>query len=180
MLWNWLSSYSRIALPKFINLQRLRFNWRNKVHEISPEISTTDFYQAGISYNSPRFSFAASFFLIDRSNEQIYIPDDGSIEFARRSCSYGYELKAAARYNRYLSFNSELTRVLAAFYPREFSASIASHSRIQIDSAPHTIANASLIITELYGVNSLLNWWHIPIIASMAKTNQFAPPVMTL
>jgi hypothetical protein len=48
----------------------------------APKISTTDFYQAGTAYNSRHFSATGSFFFIDRSNEQIYIPDDGSIEFA--------------------------------------------------------------------------------------------------
>ena len=44
-------------------------------------VSTTDFYMAGISHNMKRFSVSADLFLIDRSNEQVYIPDDGSIEF---------------------------------------------------------------------------------------------------
>ncbi len=57
----------------------------------APKISTTDFYQTGTSYNSRRFSATFSTFLIDRSNEQVYIPDDGSIEFAGRSRSYGVE-----------------------------------------------------------------------------------------
>jgi len=30
-------------------------------------------------------------FFIDRSNEQVYIPDDGSFEFKGPSRSYGYE-----------------------------------------------------------------------------------------
>ncbi|MDQ3320927.1 MAG: TonB-dependent receptor [Acidobacteriota bacterium] len=126
----------------------------------APKLSTTDFYQTGTAYNSRRFSATGSFFFIDRSNEQVYIPDDGSIEFAGRSRSYGIEAKTSARFNRYLSFNAGLTQVLRAFYPGEFSAN-DSRRRIQIDSAPRTTANGSLILTELRGFNSSLNWRHI-------------------
>ncbi len=126
----------------------------------APKISTTDFYQTGAAYNSKRFSMAPSFFFIDRSNEQVYIPDDGSIEFAGRSRSYGVEIKGSTRFNRYLSFNGGLTQVLRAFYPGQFSEN-NSRRRIQIDSAPHTVANANLVLTELRGFNSSLSWRHI-------------------
>ncbi|MBA3784301.1 MAG: TonB-dependent receptor plug domain-containing protein, partial [Acidobacteria bacterium] len=86
----------------------------------APKVSTTDFYQAGTAYNGRRFSATFSTFLIDRSNEQIYIPDDGSIEFAGRSRSFGIETKTSVQIRRYLSFNGGLTQVLKAFYPGEF------------------------------------------------------------
>jgi hypothetical protein len=128
----------------------------------APKISTTDFYQTGAAYNSRRFSIAPSFFFIDRSNEQVYIPDDGSIEFAGRSRSYGFEIKTSARFNRYLSFNGSLTQVLRAFYPGEFFNGIDnSRRRIQIDSAPRTTSNGSFVLSELRGFNSSLNWRHI-------------------
>src|SRR5262249_3944494 len=60
-----------------------------------PKISTTDFYQVGISQNFSRFSLSSDLFLIDRSNEQVYIPDDGSFEFKGPSRSYGFEVKSA-------------------------------------------------------------------------------------
>lgn len=126
----------------------------------APKISTTDFYQFGAAYNSKRFSVAPSFFLIDRSNEQVYIPDDGSIEFAGRSRSYGFEVKSAFRINRHISFNTGLTQVLQAFYPGEFST-LEFGKRIRIDSAPHTVANGSFVLSDLYGINSSLNWRHI-------------------
>lgn len=44
-------------------------------------IATTDFYQLGVSHHAGRFSAGADVFLIDRSNEQVYIPDDGTFEF---------------------------------------------------------------------------------------------------
>jgi outer membrane receptor protein involved in Fe transport len=121
----------------------------------APKISTTDFYQFGTAYNSTRFSAVFSTFFIDRSNEQIYIPDDGSIEFAGRSRAYGFEIKTSAKLTEYLSFNGGLTQVLKAFYPGQFTA---DNRRLIIDSAPKTTANASLVLSEFYGFNSALNW----------------------
>ncbi|CAA9397920.1 MAG: Outer membrane receptor proteins, mostly Fe transport [uncultured Pyrinomonadaceae bacterium] len=127
----------------------------------APKISTTDFYQTGTSYNTRRFSATSSFFFIDRSNEQVYIPDDGSIEFAGRSRSYGIEAKTSLRINRFLSFNGGLTQVLKAFYPGEFFEANNSRRRVSIDSAPKTVANGSFVLSELGGFNSSLSWRHI-------------------
>ena len=102
-----------------------------------------------------------SSFLIDRSNEQVYIPDDGSIEFAGRSRSYGVEIRNSIRFNRYLSFNGGLTQVLKAFFPGEFIENNNSRERVIIDSAPHTVANGSFVLSELRGFNASLNWRHI-------------------
>lgn len=124
----------------------------------APRISTTDFYQAGASYNGHRFSAVVSSFLIDRSNEQVYIPDDGSIEFAGRTRSYGFEARGSVRLNRFLSFNGGLTQVVRAFYPGQFTAAGA---RVVVDSAPHTVANAGLVLNDFYGFNSSLSWRHI-------------------
>jgi outer membrane receptor protein involved in Fe transport len=127
----------------------------------APKISTTDFYQTGTSYNSRRFSGVASFFFIDRSNEQVYIPDDGSIEFAGLSRSYGFELRNSIRFNRFLSFNAGLTQVLRAFYPGEFYFDNNARRRVIVDSAPKTVANGSIVLSELRGFNSSLSWRHI-------------------
>ncbi len=127
----------------------------------APKISTTDFYQTGTSFNTRRFSATGSFFFIDRSNEQVYIPDDGSIEFAGRSRSYGIEAKTSVKINRFLSFNGGLTQVLRAFYPGEFFETNNARRRIQIDSAPKTVANGSFVLSELRGFNSSLSWRHI-------------------
>lgn len=124
----------------------------------APKISTTDFYQAGASYNSRRISLVFSSFLIDRSNEQVYIPDDGSIEFAGRSRSYGLEVRNSIRFTRFVSFNGGLTQVIKAYYPGQFTA---DNRRVVIDSAPHTVANAGLVFDELRGFNFALNWRHI-------------------
>ena len=47
----------------------------------SPKVATTDFYEVSAAYNSRRFSLTTDYFLIDHSNEQVYIPDDGTFEF---------------------------------------------------------------------------------------------------
>jgi hypothetical protein len=60
---------------------------RGIVHQ--PRLATTDFYQAGLSLNNGRFGVSADAFLIDHSNEQVYIPDDGSFEFKGPSRAYG-------------------------------------------------------------------------------------------
>ncbi len=89
----------------------------------SPKVSTTDFYQTGAAYNSKYFSIAPNFFFIDRSNEQVYIPDDGSIEFAGHSRSYGAELKTFVRIKSYLSLRGGMTQVFSAFYPGQVTQS---------------------------------------------------------
>jgi len=55
-------------------------------------VSTTDFYQTGAALNFKPASFSADLFLIDQSNEQVYIPDDGSFEFKGPSRAYGFDL----------------------------------------------------------------------------------------
>ncbi len=126
----------------------------------APKISTTDFYQAGTSYNGKRLSLVFSSFLIDRSNEQVYVTDDGSIEFAGPSRSYGFEIRTATRFNRFLSLNAGLTQVIKAYYPGEFTTD-SPRRRIIVDSAPRTVANAGLVLSELRGFNAFLNWRHI-------------------
>ncbi len=73
-----------------------------------PPIATTDFYQLGTSHNTRRFSVSTDLFLIDQSNQQVYIADDGSIEFAGPSRTYGGELKFSVALMRYLSVNGAL------------------------------------------------------------------------
>lgn len=121
----------------------------------APKISTTDFYQAGTSYNGNRVSLVFSSFFIDRSNEQVYIPDDGTIEFAGRSRSYGVEIRNSIRFTKFLSFNAGLTQVIRAYYPGQFSG---DGRRVVVDSAPHTVANGGLVLSELRGFNATLNY----------------------
>ena len=124
----------------------------------SPKVATTDFYQSGTSYNGDRVSVVFSTFLIDRSNEQVYIPDDGSIELAGRSRSYGFEVRNSIKIVKNLSFNGGVTQVIKAIYPGEFAP---SGDRVVIDSAPRFVSNAGLALSELRGFNSSLTWRHI-------------------
>ena len=113
------------------------------------KVSTTDFYQVGTSHNLKRFSLTTNLFLIDRSNEQVYIPDDGSIEFKGPSRASGFEFKTSAQATRFLSFNGGVTKVMNAFYRGTFP-------RIYVDSAPHVISDAGLTLSSFHGFNSSL------------------------
>jgi hypothetical protein len=125
-------------------------------------VSTTDFYQVGISQNLNRFSMSADLFLIDRSNEQVYIPDDGSFEFKGPSRTYGFEVKTAMRVTRFLSFNAGLTKVTNAFFRDLFfeEDDPAPGERKYIDSAPHIVANAGLTLAGWRGFSGSLRWRH--------------------
>jgi len=119
----------------------------------SPRVATTDFYQAGLAYNAARVSLSADLFLIDNSNQQVYVPDDGTIEFAGPSRAYGYEAKTSVRLHRHLAFNAGLTRVMNAFYrgtsPREY-----------VESAPHRVGNAGLTLSGFRGFSGSLRYRH--------------------
>ena len=120
----------------------------------APKIATTDFYQVSAAYNVKRFSASADYFIIDHSNEQVYIPDDGSFEFKGPSRATGYELKIAAQLTKYLSFSSGLTQVTNAFFR-------GTTPRVYVDSAPHTVADARLIFSAFHGSFSTLAYRHI-------------------
>src|SRR5262249_35552256 len=120
----------------------------------SPRIATTDFYQAGASYQAGPLSLSSDLFWIDRSNEQVYIPDDGSFELNGPSRSYGYEGKTSIRLTRRLSLNGGLTQVTNSFYR-------GTSPRIYVDSAPHTVANAGLTLSAWWGVYSSLRYRHV-------------------
>jgi len=117
----------------------------------SPRIATTDFYQAGAAYNLRRISFSADTFLIDRSNEEVYIPDDGTFEFKGPSRSYGYEGKTSFQLTRHLALSGDLTQVTNSFYR-------ATLPRVYVDSAPHNVANAALTLSGWHGFFSSLRY----------------------
>src|SRR6516225_899316 len=85
-------------------------------HPEEPRLATTDFYQFGVSSNRGRFGVSVDTFLIDHSNEQVYIPDDGSFEFKGPSRAYGYEAKASVQITRRLSLNGGMTKIGNAFF----------------------------------------------------------------
>jgi hypothetical protein len=119
----------------------------------SPKIATTDFYQASVAYNKRRFSVSADYFLIDHSNEQVYIPDDGTFEFKGPSRTTGYEVKASAQVTRYLSLNGGLTQVTNAFFR-------GTSPRVYVDSAPHTVGNGGLTISGYKGFFAYVGYRH--------------------
>ncbi len=109
-----------------------------------PRLATTDFYQVGTSSNFGRFGISTDAFLIDHSNEQVYIPDDGSFEFKGPSRAYGYEAKASVEITRHLSLNAGLTKIGNAFFK-------GGDHRVYVDSAPHFVANAALTLAAWHG-----------------------------
>jgi outer membrane receptor protein involved in Fe transport len=117
-------------------------------------VSTTDFYQAGASLNFKRASISGDLFLIDRSNEQVYIPDDGSFEFKGPSRANGFEVKTSIKLTRYLAFNGGLTRVMNAFFR-------GTTPRVYIDSAPRLTSNAALTFAGWRGWSGSLRYRHI-------------------
>ncbi len=109
-----------------------------------PRLATTDFYQFGAASNHGRFGLSADVFLIDHSNEQVYIPDDGSFEFKGPSRSYGYETKASVQLTHQLSLNGGLTKIGNSFFK-------GGDHRVYVDSAPHFVANAALTMAAWHG-----------------------------
>jgi outer membrane receptor protein involved in Fe transport len=107
-------------------------------------LAATDFYQFGTSSNFGRFGISTDVFLIDHSNEQVYIPDDGSFEFKGPSRAYGYEAKASVTITRWLSLNGGLTKIGNAYFK-------GGDHRVYVDSAPHFVANAALTVAGWHG-----------------------------
>lgn len=110
----------------------------------SPRLANTDFYQIGTSSSAGRFSLSSDLFLIDHSNEQVYVPDDGTYEFKGPTRAYGFETKASAEINHHLSVNAGLTRIANAFYR-------GGDHRVYVDSSPHFVANAGITLSNWRG-----------------------------
>jgi outer membrane receptor protein involved in Fe transport len=119
----------------------------------APKVATTDFYQLGTSYSLRRFALSADIFLINRSNEQVYIPDDGSFEFKGPSRSYGWEAKTSLQITHRLALNGGLTHVSNAFY--------LGSPRVYVDSAPHSVANSGLTLSGWRGFDGSLRYRHV-------------------
>ena len=119
----------------------------------APKVSTTDFYQLGTAHKFKRLSLVTDLFLLDRSNEQIYVPDDGSFEFTGASRSYGYELKTSAQLSKHLALNGGLTQVGNAFFR-------GTRPRVYVEGAPHTVANAALTFSGYRDFDAALNYRH--------------------
>jgi outer membrane receptor protein involved in Fe transport len=111
----------------------------------SEHVNTTDFLQWGLQQRfGDRFSMLADLFLIQSSNQLVYIPDDGSIELSDPSRSYGFEVKSSFALTDKISFNGGLTKVLNAYF-RDTAP------RVYLDSAPRFTANAAVTLTSWRG-----------------------------
>ena len=108
------------------------------------QVSTTDFSELGISSRFSRLSLAVDAFFIDRSNELVYVADDGSLEFLGPSRTYGWEAKSSVAITRSLSVNGGITKVSNAFYR-------GTAPRVYVDRAPHFVANAGLTLAAWRG-----------------------------
>jgi hypothetical protein len=113
-------------------------------HPEQTRLATTDFYQAGAASSFGRLAISTDWFLIDHSNEQVYIPDDGSFEFKGTSRAYGYEAKASVQLTRQLSLNGGMTKIANAYYR-------GGEHRVYVDSAPHFVGNAALTLAGWHG-----------------------------
>jgi outer membrane receptor protein involved in Fe transport len=120
----------------------------------SPRTAATDFTMLGASLNAQRISASTDVFLIDRQHESVYDADNGTMEYQGPSRSYGWEAKASIQLSRKLTWNAGLTQVSNAFFrgtaPREY-----------VDSAPHSVANASFTLNGWRGLYSSLSYRHV-------------------
>ena len=128
----------------------------------APKVSTTDFFQLGTSHNLRRISLSTDVFLIDRSNEQVYIPDDGTFELKGPSRSYGWEGKMSVQIARHLILNGGLTQVSNSFYR-------ATSPQVHVDRAPDCVANSGLTVVDWRGFNGLC------VIATSAAISSTGP-----
>jgi outer membrane receptor protein involved in Fe transport len=110
----------------------------------STRVATTDFYQAGTSHRIGRWSASTDVFLIDRSNELVYLADDGTFELSGPSRAYGVEAKTSMEVNRFLSIHIGGTKVLNALYrgtlPREY-----------VTNAPHLTVSGGITVAGWRG-----------------------------
>ncbi|MEZ5401219.1 MAG: TonB-dependent receptor plug domain-containing protein [Bryobacteraceae bacterium] len=112
-----------------------------------PKIAATDFWQAGVSTRISRVALSGDAFLIQRSNEMVYIADDGSLELYGPSRAYGFETKTSVEITRWLYLSGGVTKVGNAYYREEFP-------RVYVDRAPHLTANAALTLANWRGWSS--------------------------
>lgn len=119
----------------------------------TPLVTATDFYMLGMSHSAARVALSADWFLIDRDHELVYDADDGSNELQGPSRSYGWEVKASAHLRERLTANAGMTQVSNAFFR-------GTHPRAYVDAAPHTVANASLMLNDWRGWFAALRYRH--------------------
>ena len=120
----------------------------------APKVAATNFYMIGTSHAFRQFSASTDMFLIDRQHEDVYDPDNGAMQYQGPSRSYGWEAKASLGLGKYVSWNAGLTQVSNAFF-------LGTSPRQYVDSAPHSVGNASLTLNGWRGLYSSLRYRHI-------------------
>jgi outer membrane receptor protein involved in Fe transport len=120
----------------------------------APKAAATNFYMIGTSHQLKRFSASADMFLIDRQHEDVYDPDNGTMQYQGPSRSYGWEAKTSVQLMEHVSWNASLTQVSNAFF-------LGTSPRRYVDSAPHSVGNSSLTLNGWRGVFSSLRYRHI-------------------
>jgi outer membrane receptor protein involved in Fe transport len=120
----------------------------------APKVAPTNFYMIGTSHQLKRFSASTDMFLIDRQHEDVYDPDNGTMQYQGPSRSYGWEVKSSVQLGEYVSWNAGLTQVSNAFF-------LGTLPRQYVDSAPHSVGNSSLTLKAWHGVDSSLRYRHI-------------------
>lgn len=142
------SPFERVPLKTFFNYGRAvaSLDARGAVRRPDgPLTGTTDFLQWGAQTNiGDRISLFSDFFLINTSNQLVYVPDDGSLEFSDPARSYGFEARMSAAITSRLNIDAGLTKVLNGYYT-------GSSERIYLDSAPKFTANAALTLSSWRG-----------------------------
>jgi len=120
----------------------------------APKVAATNFYMLGASHQLKRFSASTDMFLIDRQHEDVYDPDNGTMQYQGPSRSYGWEAKTSVQLKEHLSWNAGLTQVSNAFF-------LGTSPRQYVDSAPHSVGNSSLTLNAWNGLYSSLRYRHI-------------------
>jgi outer membrane receptor protein involved in Fe transport len=135
----------------------------------TPKVATTNFYMIGTSHQLKRFSASTDMFLIDRQHEDVYDPDNGTMQYQGPSRSYGWEAKTSVQLMEHISWNAGLTQVSNAFY-------LGTFPRQYVDSAPHSVGNSSLTLNAWHGLYSSLRFRHISRYLIVNPDDTSVPP----
>jgi outer membrane receptor protein involved in Fe transport len=135
----------------------------------APKAASTNFYMLGTSHNLSRFSASTDVFLIDRQHEDVYDPDNDTMQYHGPSRSYGWEVKTSLQISSHVSWNAGLTQVSNAFF-------LGTEPRQYVDSAPHTVANSSVTLNDWHGLFSSLRYRHISRYLLVNPDDTSVPP----
>ena len=135
----------------------------------APKVASTNFYMAGTSHQMKRISASTDMFLIDRQHEDVYDPDNGTMQYQGPSRAYGWEAKTSVQVSAHLSWDAGITQVSNAFY-------LGTSPRQYIDSAPHSVGNASLTLNGWHGMYSSLRYRHISRYLIVNPDDTLVPP----